>query len=127
VLPDYFIKLVHSIRDQTFDRECELYRATGAGVGIPPVPVSGYVFVGLYACRLDAMASTSQGDNRVRRNLGLTLASEAPALVIGDVVRLNDVDYNVDTAEDERAELIIRRYTISVTEADFASAPVEVR
>lgn len=115
---------IHTVRDLTLDRFCWLYTRSAPGAYVYSTtngvaPEEGWYSHGGFACRIDAMPDNEIPSGAIRRQFGLTLQHDAPKLLQGDLVRIDDLDYRVDTAHDEIAELILRRYTITVPLKEF--------
>lgn len=81
-----------------------------------------YEYIGVAQCRLDAMDDQLQDDGRDRRQYGLTLPNDAPKLIVGDVVRIDGVQYRLDKASDALIEAIVRRYVVSVSQDELLLA-----
>jgi hypothetical protein len=121
VIPHELMSRIHAVRDMTLDRTCYLYtRKLAQQTGVSGVqPEEGWTSLGVFACRIDAMEESTLPNSTIRRLFGFTLPADAPKLLQGDLVRIDDLDYRVDTAQDEVVELIVRRYTISVPLKEF--------
>jgi hypothetical protein len=83
-----------------------------------------WVSVGFFQCRMDAMESSTTPPNLIdttKRTFGFTLPGDAPRLGIGWRAIVNDVPYLVEKAHDFDVEAVIRRYDVSITEAEWTA------
>lgn len=125
MLPPFLLGGVHAVRDQwTLGLTCEIQSAVYAPDGRGGQSVT-WSSVGYFQCRIDAMESGTTPPNFIdttKRAFGLTLPHDAPRLGIGWRVVVGDQPYLVEKAHDFDAEAVIRRYDVSITEAEWTSA-----
>lgn len=123
MIPSGLLGRVHVVRDSTLRATCELFAPTRTPDG-RGAQLTTWTSQGLFPCRLDAMESGADPRNFVdvtKRVLGLTLPHDAPRLGIGWRVLVDGSAYTIEKAHDQDAELVIRRYDVSIGESDWVA------